>query len=228
MDSAIAEKTQQLLSRIPAFVCSRGRLPCAIMGATRWCHSVAEQLESPNKWSSGAVEHKSKEKSGHTFAPTRVVLEGTSQGMNQAKSSARYGGGRASVASSRTSRAGRALSCTSEIARQPLWTTGEAALMLRCSVKTVRRELRQGTIRGVRLSRLWRIPASQFGPSLRALSSPECPQVGTTEGGRPLSASRVTTPRQSGPQPSMGSARSSSPTLRNQPPWTCRVVRRRG
>lgn len=58
-----------------------------------------------------------------------------------------------------------------DVARQALWTTTEAALVLRCDVRTVRNHLRRGNIAGVRIAREWRIPASQFGAVASSLLS---------------------------------------------------------
>src|SRR4051812_34010475 len=50
----------------------------------------------------------------------------------------------------------------SEIARHAMWKVSEAALILRCTQTTIRRELKRGTIRGVRIGGEWRIPSVQF------------------------------------------------------------------
>ena len=58
-----------------------------------------------------------------------------------------------------------------DVARQALWTTTEAAIILRCDVRTLRNHLRRGNIAGVRIAREWRIPASQFGAVASSLLS---------------------------------------------------------
>lgn len=69
-------------------------------------------------------------------------------------------------------------SCLSQIARRPVWTVPETALVLRCDPATVRRELYRGAIVGVRIANEWRIPASQFGALTRALRASQSPEDG--------------------------------------------------
>lgn len=59
-----------------------------------------------------------------------------------------------------------------QIARRPVWTARETALVLRCHPSTVYRELYRGGMRGVRIGNVWRIPADQFGMLTRALPLP--------------------------------------------------------
>ena len=56
----------------------------------------------------------------------------------------------------------------SDIARQAFWTASEAAMVLRCNVRTLRTELRRGTVLGIRIGRVWRVPTNQFGVSIGA------------------------------------------------------------
>ncbi len=58
-----------------------------------------------------------------------------------------------------------------DIARQPVWKVREAAMILRCSQTTLRRELKRGAITGVRIGNEWRIPADQFSALARAARS---------------------------------------------------------
>jgi excisionase family DNA binding protein len=57
-----------------------------------------------------------------------------------------------------------------QIARRPVWTARETAMVLRCHPSTVYRELSRGGMRGVRIGNVWRIPADQFGMLTRSLS----------------------------------------------------------
>lgn len=86
-------------------------------------------------------------------------------------------------------------SCLSQIARRPVWTVHETALVLRCHATTVRRELYRGTIVGVRIANEWRIPASQFGAltrALRASQPPEDSNPGRPDTALPISQARWT------------------------------------
>lgn len=83
-------------------------------------------------------------------------------------------------ASNTTTRSEKSLS---DIARQPVWKVSEAALVLRCNERTVRRELKRGAIRGVRIGNEWRIPADQFSALARAARSPQSAEVSTVSAG---------------------------------------------
>src|SRR5438067_1067981 len=83
---------------------------------------------------------------------------------------------RASASASTTATTSLEKSLT-DIARQPVWKVREAALILRCNQTTLRRELKRGTITGVRIGNEWRIPADQFSALARAARSPETPEI---------------------------------------------------
>jgi len=54
----------------------------------------------------------------------------------------------------------------SSIARQAFWTVDEAAMVMRCSARTLRTELSRGTVLGIKIGGKWRVPASQLGVHL--------------------------------------------------------------
>lgn len=49
-----------------------------------------------------------------------------------------------------------------QLARKPVLTPEEVALLLRLSIQTVRQMLREGSLQGRRFGRQWRIPSDQF------------------------------------------------------------------
>ncbi len=105
----------------------------------------------------------------------------------------------------------------SDIARHAFWTASEAAMVLRCSVRTLRTELRRGTVMGIQIGRRWRVPVSQFGVSVAPASVLEHSPGRTVQAGSPPNADplRLSDPVSEPPhQHSVPQPQDRQPTLR--------------
>jgi excisionase family DNA binding protein len=112
------------------------------------------------------------------------------------------------------------------IARRPVWTARETALVLRCHPSTVYRELYRGGMRGVRIGNVWRIPADQFGMLTRSLplekgdkcgDSGEHPDSQSSCAGRATPPISSSTPALTNPSNSTASSKFTGPAKLAQP-----------